>query len=186
MKPEAIIIHHVGANNSFHSVNAYHKKKWNFKSKLGWYIGYHYFIDNSGKLFKGREETEDGAHKKGWNDKAVGICLRGNLQARKPTKQQLKTLRELLQDIQKRLGIPNDKIYAHKELSATLCPGKNLMSFIHSYRKYMTETTDTPTKPPKTPQKPSESVTEPTLTSLQAQIERIKAMLLNLLKKLRR
>lgn len=185
MKPSAIIIHHVGYNHSFYTVNSGHKKKWNFKSSLGFYIGYQYFINNNGKLFKGRSEEEEGAHKKGWNTKSVGICLRGNLETREPTSQQLATLRDLLKDIQERHNIPNKEIYAHRELSATLCPGKHLMTFLDSYRKYVEVDPSTP-EAPKTPEKPTEKptdgTTQPTKGQLQAQLDKI-AVWLNKLKK---
>ena len=139
MKPSNVIIHHVGYNHSFYTVNSGHKQRWNFKSKLGWYIGYQWFIDTSGKLYQGRREDETGAHKKGWNDNSIGICLRGNLETTKPTNQQTKTLQKLLDDIRKRWGIPKKNIYAHKEISATLCPGKHLMPFIKKYREELKE-----------------------------------------------
>ena len=182
--PKAIIIHHGGNNNSFYTTNSYHRKKWNFKSELGWYIGYQWFIDNSGKLFQGRKETEEGAHKKGWNDKSIGICLRGNLEKRKPTKQQLATLRKLLQDCQKCWDIPKSEIYAHKELSATLCPGKNLMPFIRDYRHYIPETTPSTTQTPKVAQEPSEGVKTPSKEQLQTQLNKIKSILLALKQKI--
>ncbi len=158
---KSIILHHVGFNHSFYTVNNYHKKKWHFRSKLGWYIGYQWFIDTSGKLFQGRREDEEGAHKKGWNTKSIGICLRGNLQITKPTNQQLKTLQKLLDDIKLRWDI--DKIYAHSDLSATLCPGQHLMSFIEKYR-----------------QKPIKEPIEKSKGRLAAQLETIRKILLAL------
>jgi len=164
MKPTNIIVHHVARNHSFYQVNAYHKKLWHFKSKLGWYIGYQWFIDNSGKLYQGRREDEEGAHKIGWNKKSVGVCLRGNLESTKPTKQQLKTLEKLLNNIRMRWDIPRENVYGHRELSKTLCPGKYLMPFIKKYRE----------KP----------IKETTKGRLAAQLETVRKMLLELKQKL--
>ena len=54
-----LIIHHCGgtdlypkydtSNQTFEVVNQYHKEKWDFKSNLGYYIGYQYYIDKTGK-----------------------------------------------------------------------------------------------------------------------------------------
>lgn len=159
----------MGFNHSFYTVNAGHRKKWNFRSKLGWYIGYQWFIDNNGKLFQGRREDEEGAHKKGWNTKSIGICLRGNLEGTKPSNQQLKALEELLEGIRTRWNIPLDNIYAHKELSATLCPGKHLIPFIKKYRE--TEEEPIIEKPEK-------------VGHLAAQLEAIRKLLLELKQKI--
>lgn len=158
----------MGFNHSFYSVNSYHKKKYGMKSSLGWYAAYNYFIDNSGKLFKAREDGEEGCHTKGYNND-IAICLRGNLDEKKPTKQQLKTLEALLKEKQKEHNIPDSEIYGHRDFSNTICPGKYVMEFLNEYRK----TTQSTTKPPKTPQKP----TEGELNALQKQLNTIKEMI---------
>lgn len=166
MKPSNITIHHIAFNHSFYTVNNWHKQKWHFRSKLGWYIGYQWFIDNSGKLFQGRKEDEEGAHAKGWNTKSIGICLRGNLQVTKPTNQQLNTLQKLLDDIRMRWDIPKENVYGHRETHKTLCPGQYLMPFIKKYRKE-------PIKPEK-------------VEFLAAQLEAIRKILLALKQKIQK
>ncbi len=174
-KIDTIILHHVGFNHSFYTVNSYHKKKYNMRSSLGWYAGYTYFIDNSGKVFQARKEGETGAHKKGWNERSIGICLRGNLDKRKMTNQQAKSLRELLLAIKGRHKIEN--IYGHRELSATICPGKYGMEFLEAFRKGYTEEVVRAVKEPKTTQKATSEPVEPNKQQLQTQLDKIKAMI---------
>lgn len=128
------IIHHSATSKftTFASINNYHKKLWNFKSSLGYYAGYHYVITHTGKLIQARAETEAGAHAIGFNND-IGICLIGNFETGKPTRAQLKTLSALLSGV--------TEIFGHKELSATLCPGKNLQAWIDTYKKLEPEPT---------------------------------------------
>ncbi len=60
--PKKIVLHHGGGSLNFEQVNIYHRRKWGFKSILGYYIGYHYFIESLGGVFQGRADNEEGAH----------------------------------------------------------------------------------------------------------------------------
>jgi hypothetical protein len=126
--PNKIVIHHEGASNGFQAVNEWHKQRWNFKSELGFYIGYHYYIEKDGKVFQGRADTEDGAHTSGHNQQSIGICLMGNFETEIPTKAQLDALESLVKDKKKQYNI--SKIYGHRQLGNTLCPGKNLFGWV--------------------------------------------------------
>lgn len=152
MKPEAIVIHHEGASNGFNAVKEYHRKKWNFESSLGYYAGYHYYIGLDGFIYVARKEDEEGAHTLGgWNRKSVGICLRGHLGLQMPTEAQENALQGLVDAVQLRWNIPDEKIYAHKELWPTECPGQYGMELVEKVRE-----------------------TEPELMKLQKQIDVIK------------
>mgnify|MGYP003762539175 CR=1 FL=1 len=71
-KREYIIIHHTGgsdadpyADTSHHTVSmvdSWHKKIGFNKSKLGYYVGYHYFIEKDGKVTQCRMHDETGCH----------------------------------------------------------------------------------------------------------------------------
>jgi len=81
MIPKYIIIHHTATSRdktTFSSINNGHRKRWNWKSSLGYYIGYQYLITADGTIKQGRADNEDGAHCRGWNDKSIGIALTGN------------------------------------------------------------------------------------------------------------
>lgn len=69
-------------------------------------IGYHFVICRDGKLEKGRELYEIGAHVKDYNSCSIGICLVGGLDSKnKPennfTAEQWNTLKSLLLDLRK-------------------------------------------------------------------------------------
>ena len=135
-KVEAIIIHHSATNASFQAINEYHRRKWNFRSSLGFYIGYQYFISLNGELTQGRADTEESAHTLGgWNKKSIGICLQGNLDLLYPTSAQLFALEDLIGKLQVKHDIFNSKIYLHRELWLTKCPGKNMIDWVKSYRE---------------------------------------------------
>ena len=134
-KPKYIVIHHGGDNANFYQINEYHKQKWGFKSSLGYYVGYHKFIDYSGQLYIARQDNEEAAHcvdpnnPHWWNRNSVGICLQGNSENEQPTEFQLKTLKQELD----KYDIP---VKMHYEIVSTLCPGKNLINWIKEYRHF--------------------------------------------------
>lgn len=98
----------------------------------GWEgVGYDFVVGNGtdtgdGELevtFRWREQ-KDGAHAKGWNDVAIGICLVGNYEDAPPTPRQQETLVRLLRHLRRRFGIPPERIVGHRTLNPTLCPGR--------------------------------------------------------------
>lgn len=135
MIPKYIIIHHTGgtdadpladtSHHTFEIVNNWHKQLWNFKSELGYYIGYTYFIEKDGKETQGRSETERAAHTIGYNTNSIGICLAGNFDATNPTEEQLKQLSELVTDCMRRNGIPIENVLFHRDVAEKTCPGLN-------------------------------------------------------------
>ena len=84
-------------------------------------------------MTKARNLTEEGAHTKYWNSKAVGICLMGNFVYDKPTGQQLTVLKKLVDEIRNKYNIQKKNVLGHKEVKNTLCPGQ-LMDWIKQYR----------------------------------------------------
>lgn len=121
-----LIVHHAAGDWSFEQVNNHHKYKWGFRSSLGYYIGYQKFIDFDGTLHIARRDNEEGAHTKGYNKVSVGICLQGNMEERKPTEAQKKTLKEEINKY-KEAGL---EIKMHQNFSSTLCPGKHLTQWL--------------------------------------------------------
>jgi len=138
-KKRQIILHHTAIKQSefgrqFDIINAVHKRRWNFRSSLGYYGGYHYFIEKSGELKRYRVESERAAHCVvpgfDYNNTSIGICLAGNLVLEKPTREQIETMTSLVLDVQRRYGIPSTKVYHHWDLKATQCPGVDLRALI--------------------------------------------------------
>lgn len=143
-----IIVHHTGgteldpladtSNHTFEIVNAWHRNDQNVwlghYSSLGYAIGYHYFIDKTGKVTQGRLDGEQAAHTKGYNNNptdpdensAIGICLAGNFDVTFPTKEQTDSLKKLLNDKRKEHLIPRERIVPHNHFSNKTCYGCNL------------------------------------------------------------
>ena len=136
--PQILIIHHTGgteadpladtSHHTFIDVNQWHKQRWGYQNSLGHFIGYHYFIEKSGKTVLGTPENEEGMHTKGKNFESIGICLAGNFDRLDsyPTKEQKTALKVLLGRLMAKYNITANYIYPHREFSSKSCPGKNI------------------------------------------------------------
>jgi len=136
-KPEYLIVHHTGgtdadkladtSHHTFEMVDEWHRKLWNFKSSLGHFIGYHYFIDKTGKVTQGRVDTETGAHTIGKNNSSIGICLAGNFDVTDPSDAQVAALKKLLKRLAELHNIPSANIVPHRAISTgKTCYGKRI------------------------------------------------------------
>jgi hypothetical protein len=131
-----IVIHHCGGSDlnplldtseqPFEVVNDYHRQKWNFKSTLGYYIGYQYYIDKYGKVTQGRADLEEGAHTIGLNKESIGICLAGNFDVTFPTPAQIESLKSLLKTKLATYGLKSTDVVPHRTYAAKTCYGRNL------------------------------------------------------------
>lgn len=134
--PKYLIVHHTGgsdanplldtSNHTFEQVNEYHRVKWNFRSSLGYYLGYQYFIDKHGRLTQARADTEPGAHTIGANNSSIGICLAGNFDATMPTDAQFRVLQGLLKGKMRQFGITVENIVPHRRFQPKTCYGSKL------------------------------------------------------------
>lgn len=88
-------------------------------------IGYHFLIGKNGDIAYGRPINYIGAHCKNFNTNSVGICLIGNFEEEHPTNEQYQSLSKLIKHLKKYFINTQARIYRHKSLNATLCPGKN-------------------------------------------------------------
>lgn len=135
--PQALIIHHEGAQNGLLAVNRWHQTGRKFPmSSLGWYIGYQYYIELDGSITQTRADTEEGMHTLGgWNRKSIGICLQGHFGYSFPRDEQLLSLERLMDELQVKYDITNSRLFLHNELWPKVCPGKNLAVWLKSYRE---------------------------------------------------
>ena len=138
--PNYLIVHHTGgtdadpladtSNHTFEIVEEWHKASPNvnlgYPSSLGFYIGYHYFIDKNGKVTQGRKDSDEGAHTKGYNTQSLGICLAGNFDLTEPTKAQVDALKALLKQKMTQYGIVNAKVVPHRTFANKTCYGRKL------------------------------------------------------------
>lgn len=129
--PKYIIVHHeappvVVGGKRFNIVDNYHKAINFPKSRLGWYVGYTFFIEKDGEIIRARQDDETGAHTVGYNDKSIGICLAGNFDIELPTKQQEISLGKLLAENAGKFKIPLENIVPHRKFAIKSCYGRKL------------------------------------------------------------
>ena len=124
MKPTSIIVHHELGNQGFQGVNEYHRQLWNFKSSLGYFCGYQYYIDKTGKVWQARKDDEEGAHTIGRNNDSIAICLQGNLDVERPTPVQLIALKNLILKKMTEWIIRPNQVFGHRMYANKSCPGR--------------------------------------------------------------
>jgi N-acetyl-anhydromuramyl-L-alanine amidase AmpD len=143
--PKNIIVHHSGgtdfnpmqdsSNYTVQQCNTDHKNRFKgLPSSLGWWVGYHYFIDKAGNVTQTRKDTEEGTHCIGYNNHpgnsestySVGICLAGNFDATLPTEAQIKSLTSLMASLVAKYNIPLANIVPHRTHANKTCYGKRL------------------------------------------------------------
>lgn len=107
-------------------------RKWHVEER-GWSdIGYHFVIHLDGTIRKGRPIEIAGAHCRGKNERSVGICYIGGMDADnvKPkdtrTPQQQQALLALIQQLQHDYGAMS--IHGHNEFANKACPSFNVQT----------------------------------------------------------
>lgn len=113
-----IILHHAAATNcTADDVDRWHKGN-------GWTcIGYHFFVNKKGEVFRGRPEETVGAHACGSNGDSIGVCFEGNFENEAMPEKQKRAGQELVAMLKEKHGIT--KVQGHRDVCSTSCPGKN-------------------------------------------------------------
>lgn len=118
---DSIIVHcsatKAGQDFTAADINCWHRER-GFNG-----IGYHYVIRLDGKLEKGRDVSLAGAHCRGWNERSVGICYIGGLDANgRPadirTNAQKRVLYQIIMDLQREYNIL--QVLGHRDTSLDL------------------------------------------------------------------
>ncbi len=125
-----IVIHHSGTRSG--SMAAFDRHA---REARGWEgVGYHFVIGNGSGSPNGRievtfrwEDQMHGAHAgvRRYNQYGIGICLVGNFNNDRPTSAQMRSLVELTTYLQGKHNIPTSRIYGHRDVKSTDCPGHN-------------------------------------------------------------
>jgi hypothetical protein len=98
-------------------------------------IGYHFAVDYSGCVWEGRSLAHQGAHVSGANEHNIGVVLLGNFERQRPAQAQMSALRSLVSALTQRYGISSRRIYGHRDLGATACPGRYLYPGVTNLRR---------------------------------------------------
>lgn len=147
---DTVVVHHSGGlgrdmyastkHLTLEHIDRAHQAKWpQFKSELGYWVGYNFLIFPDGKVFQTRKIGEETAHTVGLNTRAIGICFVGNANefASRPidevTQEAINSYRNLIQNIKQKSGIEIkegtiidfsiNRIYPHRTFSLTDCYG---------------------------------------------------------------
>jgi hypothetical protein len=97
-------------------------------------IGYHFVIDYAGRVWEGRSLAYEGAHVAYANEANLGVVLLGNFDEQHPSAAQLRTLDALVDLLCERYQIRRDRLYGHRDLGYSLCPGRNLYAHVQELR----------------------------------------------------
>ena len=135
-----LIVHHSAspaATTTLDDINLWHREAGFNLSSLGYYIGYHYVIDPSGKITMTRDVNEIGCHcnafdaalNTSYNKSSIGICVMGNFEDEQPTAEQVGALTSLITSFQPIL------VLGHRDVKDTLCPGKFLYTKVVELRR---------------------------------------------------
>ena len=98
-------------------------------------IGYHFIIDRAGRVYEGRSVQYQGAHVRDNNEHNLGIMCLGNFDQQQPTDAQLRSLAATVALFRKRYNISASRVFTHREIVSTACPGRNLQSRVASLRR---------------------------------------------------
>lgn len=134
---KSIVIHHSGSpSGSPESLDRSHRAL-GFRS-----LGYHFVIGNGidfgdGAVARGPRwlAQQPGAHVHErapgatpdalWlNEHAIGVCLIGNGDRRPFTDAQLRAVIDLVMDLQREFGIPDNQVFLHSDLAPVASPGR--------------------------------------------------------------
>jgi hypothetical protein len=101
----------------------------------GWAdIGYHYLIDPSGRIWEGRTTALQGAHVKENNEHNLGIVMLGNFDVHAPSPAATLALERFLASRMQSYRVPIVRVYTHREIKPTACPGSRLQRFMIATR----------------------------------------------------
>lgn len=152
-RPWRITVHHEGAEaewttnaeevaHRLRSITRVHERAPGRGGLGAGDLAYHFVIDRAGRIWEGRSLAWQGAHagNAAANAGNIGIVLLGNFDLQRPSPQQLRSLRRLLDDLRRRYQISPEHIYGHNEIKAryglppTRCPGRYLSAWLEEYR----------------------------------------------------
>ena len=132
-------VHHAGGAPNYHereddiamdleSIRIHHRDR-----RFG-DIGYHFVVDRAGRVWEARSLYFTGAHVLSQNSGNIGVMLLGNFEDQKPTSAQVLALRRFTDLIVDRFSIPRNRVFGHRDLGHTLCPGKNLYGHVRDLK----------------------------------------------------
>jgi N-acetylmuramoyl-L-alanine amidase len=133
-----ITVHHTGEHGSWDNlpdteivqrIESYHRNEKDWAA-----IGYHFLVGKDGRVYEGRPAQYQGAHTSTQNENNLGISVIGDFMNRPPSSRQLAALKAFLDDKRSEYGVGRGRIYGHRDLHASLCPGDALYAWVKTYK----------------------------------------------------
>lgn len=94
-------------------------------------------IGEDGQVYEGRGWDHVGAHTYGWNRIAIAFSIMGNYMTRIPNKKAIEALKEIISvGISKGKITKDYKLYGHKDVGKTECPGEKLYHLIKTWPEF--------------------------------------------------
>jgi N-acetyl-anhydromuramyl-L-alanine amidase AmpD len=127
-----IVIHHTGTvTGTAKGIDRFHREERHMENGLA----YHFLIGNGrgmgdGEIFVGERWKKQlpGGHlaSETLNQSSIGICLVGNFDRTRPTKEQMESLKALTKKLLELTALPPSAVTTHREIHPghTRCPGK--------------------------------------------------------------
>ena len=97
-------------------------------------IAYHFIVDYAGCVWEGRSLAYEGAHVSHQNDNNLGILVLGNFEKQAPSTESLDSIEKLVVLLRGHFGIKHHRVYGHRDIGSSLCPGKNLYPHVVALR----------------------------------------------------
>lgn len=133
-----ITIHHTGEEPGLEGVPEIERLRriehYHQTSRHWAAIGYHYLVGRTGYVYEGRPVHYQGAHVSGQNEHNLGISVIGDFMTHLPEPAQLAALEHFLNDQRLRFQVGVHRVYGHRELGTSQCPGDRLYAWLRAYR----------------------------------------------------
>ncbi len=113
----------------FEYVREYHRSR-NFQD-----IGYHFGIDRVGRVWQLRSLKYQGQHVRYNNEHNIGVVVLGNFDLQPMTQPQKDKVRVFATLLRKEYGLPISRVFTHREIVSTECPGRNMQPYMVAIRK---------------------------------------------------
>jgi hypothetical protein len=97
-------------------------------------IGYHYLVGKDGRVYEGRPVQYQGAHTLSANEHNLGISVIGDFREKLPNSAQLAALAKFLDDQRIRFRVGKARVYGHRDLHKSICPGNALYAWLRKYK----------------------------------------------------
>ena len=131
MIPTKIILHHSATKDSgsvsWNAIRRFHveQNKW---EDIGYHAGVELVTDAAGishyEMLLGRTWDRTGAHTKGQNSQALGLCFVGDFDIKEPPKDQLLAGAKIVRMWMDLYNIPVHMIFGHRDFAQKSCPGR--------------------------------------------------------------